>query len=53
MTREGVQKAVVAVVGAVVTVLAVAGIDADDEVVAAVSTLLTAVAVYAIPNSSA
>jgi hypothetical protein len=38
MTREGVQKAVVAVVGAVVTVLAVAGIDADDEVVAAVST---------------
>jgi hypothetical protein len=37
----------------VVTVLAVAGIDADDEVVAAVSTLLTAVAVYAIPNSSA
>jgi hypothetical protein len=45
MTREGVQKAVVAVVGAVVTVLATAGIDADAEVVAAVSTLLTAVAV--------
>jgi hypothetical protein len=51
MTREGIQKAVVAVVGAVVTVLAVAGIDADPEVVAAVSTVITAVAVWAIPNS--
>jgi hypothetical protein len=53
MTREGVQKAIVAVVGAVVTVLAVAGIEADDGIVAAVSTLLTAVAVYLIPNTPA
>lgn len=46
-------KAIVAVVGAVVAVLAAAGIDVDPEVSAAVVSLLTAVAVYLVPNQPA
>jgi len=40
------EKLAAALVGAVVTVIAVAGIDADPEIVAAVTTLLTAVLVW-------
>ena len=45
-----VRKAIVAVVGAVVAVLAAAGVDVDPEVSAAVVSLATALAVYLIPN---
>ena len=44
------RKAITAIVGAVVAILAAAGYDADDDTVTAVITLLTAVAVYVIPN---
>lgn len=43
-------KAIVAIVGAVVAVLAAAGINVDPAVSTAVVTLLTALAVYWIPN---
>ena len=46
------KKAVVAVVGAVVTVLAVAGIDVEPAVVTAVTTLLTSLLVYFVPNDA-
>lgn len=45
-----IRKAIVAVVGAVVAILATAGYDVDDDTVAAVISLLTAVAVYIVPN---
>lgn len=44
------RKAVVAVVGAIVAILAVAGIDVDPEVSAAVVSLATALLVYVTPN---
>ena len=44
------RKAIVAVVGAVVAVLAVAGVDVDPEVSAGVVGLLTAAAVAYLPN---
>lgn len=44
------RKAATATVGAVVAILAAAGIDVDPEVSAAVVTLLTALAVYLVPN---
>ena len=43
-------KAVVAVVGAVVAVLAVAGIDVDESLAAAVVSVVTALLVYVVPN---
>ena len=53
MTTGQYRKLIVAVIGAVVTILAVAGIDADAEIVAAVTTLLTAASVYLVPNTTA
>ena len=44
------RKAITAVIGAIVAVLAVANIDVDEETVAAVTTLATALLVYVIPN---
>lgn len=46
----GIQKAITALVGAGVAILAVAEIDVDETTATAVITLLTAVAVYFIPN---
>lgn len=47
---SSINKAIVAVVGAGVAIAAVAGFDVDDETATAVVTLLTAVAVYLVPN---
>lgn len=44
-------KSIVAVIGAIVTLLAIWGIDLDPELVAAVTTLATAVAVWFVPNA--
>ena len=44
------KKAIVAVVGAVVAILAVAGTNVDPEISTAIVTALTAVAVYAVRN---
>lgn len=44
------RKAITAVLGAIVTVLATQGIDVDPGLVAAVSTVLTALLVYLVPN---
>jgi len=49
----GIQKAIVAVVGAAVAILAVAEIDVDETTVTAVVTLLTAAVVYFVPNHPA
>ena len=49
----GIQKAIVAVVGAAVAILAVAEVHVDETTATAVVTLLTAVAVYFVPNSGA
>ena len=45
------KKAIVAVVGAVVAILAVAGINVEPEVSTAVITLITSLLVYAVPNN--
>jgi hypothetical protein len=47
------RKAIAAVIGAIVTILATQGISVDAELVAAVTTLLTALAVWLIPNDVA
>ena len=44
------KKFIAAVIGAIVTILATQGVSVDPEIVAAVTTLLTAAAVYLIPN---
>ena len=44
------RKATTALIGAVVSILAVNGIDLDPELVAAVTTIITASLVYLIPN---
>jgi hypothetical protein len=46
------RKAIVAVIGAIVTILALYGIDVDPELVAAITTILTAGAVAWFPNSA-
>ena len=46
------RKFVAAVIGAIVTLLATQGVSVDAEIVTAVTTLLTAVAVLLIPNRS-
>lgn len=46
------RKFVAAVIGAIVTLLATQGVSVDAEIVTAVTTLLTAVAVLVIPNRS-
>lgn len=45
------RKLIAAVIGAIVTILATQGVSVDPEIVAAVTTLLTAVAVYLVPNA--
>jgi len=44
------RKLIAAVIGAIVTILATQGFSVDAEIVAAVTTLLTALAVYLVPN---
>lgn len=44
------RKATTALIGAVVSILAVNGIDLDPELVAAITTLITAALVFAVPN---
>jgi hypothetical protein len=44
------KKSAIAIIGAVVTVLAIAGIELDPEIVAAVTTLITASLVWWVPN---
>lgn len=44
------RKSAVAIIGAIVTVLAVAGFNLDPQVVAAVTTLVTAGLVWFVPN---
>lgn len=44
------RKSAVAVIGAVVTLCAIAGLDIDPELVAAVTTLVTAGLVFVVPN---
>ena len=46
------RKVIAAVIGAIVTLVAIAGFSVDPEIVAAVTTLLTAIAVYFVPNKS-
>lgn len=50
MRYEQYRKLIAALVGAVVTILAVWQIDVDPEVVAAATTLLTAIGVWFFPN---
>ncbi len=45
------RKAIVAVVGAVVLILALFEVEVDEETAGAVISLLTGLAVYAIPNN--
>jgi len=45
------RKLIAAVIGAIVTILATQGVSVDPEIVAAVTTLLTAAAVYLVPNT--
>lgn len=52
MTLSSYRKSVVAIIGAVVTIAAIYGVDADPELVAAVTTLLTAVGVWFFPNAA-
>jgi len=47
---HGIQKAIIAAVGAAVAILAVAEVHVDETTATAVITLLTAVAVYFTPN---
>lgn len=44
------RKFIAAVIGAIVTILATQGFSVDPEIAAAVTTLVTAVAVYLVPN---
>ena len=44
------RKALVALIGVIVTVLAVYGVDVDPEIVASVTTLATALLVFFVPN---
>ena len=44
------RKLIAAVIGAIVTILATQGISVDAEIVVSVTTLLTALAVYIVPN---
>lgn len=46
-----INKAIAAIVGAAVATLAVFNIDVDEQTATAVVTLLTALAVYVIPNA--
>lgn len=46
-------KAIVAVIGAIVTVLAAQGINVDPEITTSVTTLVTALVVYLVPNKEA
>lgn len=46
------KKSIVAVIGAIVTILAVNGVDVDPELVAAVTTLVTASLVWWVPNAA-
>lgn len=45
------RKMIAAVIGAIVTIAAVAGFSVDAEIVAAVTTLVTAIVVYLVPNN--
>lgn len=47
------RKFIAAVIGAIVTILATQDVSVDPEIVAAATTLLTAIAVLAIPNKTA
>ena len=51
MTLAQYKKTVVAVIGAIVTVLALYGTDADPELVSAITTLLTAAGVFWFRNA--
>ena len=44
------RKSAVAIIGAVVSILAINGVDLDPELVAAVTTLVTAGLVWLVPN---
>lgn len=44
------RKATTAIIGALVTILAVNGVDLDPELVASVTTIITAALVWAVPN---
>lgn len=44
------RKSLVAIIGAVVSILAINGVDLDPELVAAITTLLTASLVWLVPN---
>jgi uncharacterized membrane protein (DUF441 family) len=46
------RKFIAAVIGAIVTILATQGVSVDPEIVTAVTTLLTAIAVLLIPNQT-
>jgi hypothetical protein len=45
------RKLIAAVIGAIVTILATQGVSVDSEIVTVVTTLLTALAVYLVPNA--
>jgi hypothetical protein len=45
------RKMIAAVIGAIVTIAAVSGFSVDAEIVAAVTTLVTAIVVYLVPNA--
>ena len=47
------RKTAIAVIGAVVTILAINGVDLDPELVTAITTLITAALVFAVPNEGA
>jgi hypothetical protein len=44
------RKSVVALIGAVVTILALNGVNVDAEIVTAITTLITASLVFVVPN---
>ena len=44
------RKTIVAVIGAVVTILAINGVETDPELVTAITTLATAAVVWFVPN---
>jgi hypothetical protein len=46
------RKTLVAVIGAVVTILAINGVDVDPELVTSITTLLTAFLVWRVPNEA-
>lgn len=51
MTVSSYKKSVVAVIGALVTIAAIYGFESDPELIAAITTLLTAAGVWFFPNS--